>query len=81
MMFAYFDVITISLMGLREDERSWLSWARLLSAIAVAILIILPIVVFTALLTKFDFFLNKSSKKTLGALLEKIDKGTKFRVL
>jgi hypothetical protein len=81
MMLAYFDVITISLMGLREDERSWLSWARLLSAIAVAILIILPIVVFTALLTKFDFFLNKSSKKTLGALLEKIDKGTKFRVL
>lgn len=80
-MFAYFDVITISLMGLREDERSWLSWERLISVIVVVMLIILPIVVFTALLTKFDFFLNKSSKKTLGALLEKIDKGTKFRVL
>jgi hypothetical protein len=79
MMFAYFDVITISLMGLREGL--WLSWERLLSVIVVVMLIILPIVVFTALLTKFDFFLNKSSKKTLGALLEKIDKGTKFRVL
>lgn len=79
MMFAYFDVITISLMGLREGL--WLSWERLLSVIIVVMLIILPMVVFTALLTKFDFFLNKKSKKTLGALLEKIDKGTKFRVL
>lgn len=82
MMLAYFDIITIALMGLRhDDDRSWLSAPRLISLLGLTVLIILPCVVIGALLAKFEFFLNKTSKKTLGALLEKIDKGTRYRVI
>ena len=34
-----------------------------------------------ALLVKFEYFLKKESKKTLGTLLVKIDKGHKYRVV
>ena len=83
MMFAYFDIITISLMGIRTQDSTstWLSATRLISVIGLIALIILPCVVIGALLAKFEFFLNKTSKKTLGALLEKIDKGTRYRVV
>lgn len=84
-MFAYFDLLLISMLGVAGNKnksgKSWLSFSRLLAVIGLAALIILPIVAVVALLWRFEFFLNKQSKKTLGALLEKIDKGLRYRVI
>jgi hypothetical protein len=81
MMFAYFDIITICFMGVWKESESWLTVGKFFSIVGVAALIILPCVVIGALLYRFEFFLDKSSKKTLGALLEKIDKGTRVRAI
>ena len=86
MMFAYFDLLLLTMLGVfntseSATKKSWLSFTRLFSVIGLAALIVLPIVAVVALLVRFEFFLNKTSKKTLGTLLLKIDKGHKFRVI
>lgn len=81
MMMAYFDFVTVALQRIRLSTKSWISMTKLISVVGLAALIILPIFAMGALLVRFEFFLNKSSKKTLGALLENIDKGTRTRVI
>ena len=86
MMFAYFDLLILTMLGVfynseSATKKSWISFTRLFSVIGLSALIILPIVAVVALLWRFQFFLDKHSKKTLGTLLLKIDKGHKFRVI
>lgn len=82
LMFAYQDLLLAAMLGIyKEEGQSWFSIGRLFAVLCLIALIALPIVTMIALLIKFDFFLNKQSKKTLGALLEKIDKGTRYRVI
>jgi hypothetical protein len=81
LMLAYFDLITVSLMGLNDKGKNWLNFTKLLSLIAVIVLFIIPATVVIACFVKFEFFLNKKSKKSMGALLEKIDKGSRNRVI
>lgn len=82
LMFSYLDLLLNVMLGVQKEEgQNWFSIWRLFAALFLIALVAFPIVSMVALLIKFDFFLNKSSKKTLGALLEKIDKGTRYRVI
>ena len=82
LMFAYMDLLLAAMLGThRQPGESWFSIGRLFAVLSLVALIALPVVTMSALLVKFEFFLNKQSKKTLGALLEKIDKGTRYRVI
>lgn len=82
MMFAYMDLLLTAMLGTHKEQgQSWFSITRLFAVIFLIALVALPVITMVALLVKFDFFLNKQSKKTLGALLEKIDKGTRYRVI
>lgn len=74
MMYAYLDLLTVSLMSLNTEGKSWWSFSRLIAGLCLTALIVLPIVAFSALLYRFEYYLSKTSKKSLGALLEKIDK-------
>jgi hypothetical protein len=82
LMFSYLDLLLNAMLGVQKEEgKSWFSIGRLFAVLCLIALVTFPIVSMLALLIKFDFFLNKTSKKTLGALLEKIDKGTRYRVI
>jgi len=82
-MLIYFDSTFFSVMKIVEGNNSTTArkLALLLSYVLFVVSIVLPVFLITLILRRFDILKLKEAKQSFNALLLKIDKGSKWRVM